>query len=103
MSIESSDDLLTLSVEELYAVYLAIAEQDHIWRMQSLYGGALPPQVHSLPRALERDEFEQRISKARTFVGGELMLRQRLARQASAYNVDVRAVISQYRQVAEIG
>ena len=100
MAIDSLADLSDLSFTELYAVYLAIARSDHQWRVQTLHGEQAPPFGHFEFRPLSEAQFAQRLNTARTIVGGESMLRGRLARQAAAYKVDVRAELEYLRQVA---
>lgn len=100
MAIQSLADLSGLSFTELYAVYLAIARSDHDWRVQTLYGQAGPPTGHVQFRPLSEQQFRDRVEKAQTICGGDSMLRSRLARQAAAYHVDVRAELAQLRQAA---
>lgn len=97
MTIQPSQDLSDLSVNELYSVYLAIARCDHLWRRKSLYGGNEPPKGQCDLRPLGREQFVQRFEKAKTFVGGELMLRQRLAKQVAAYSIDLKEVLQSSR------
>ena len=94
MAIESHQEMADLTVDELYLVYLAIAQCDHQWRRQSLYGGRQLPKNQCDLRPLDREQFVQRFKKAKTFVGGELMLRQRLARQAATYDIDLSTALS---------
>ncbi len=47
MAIEGLQDLSQLTVEELYAVYVDIAESDLIWRRRAMYGDTQPPPGHS--------------------------------------------------------
>ena len=94
MAIESLADLSDLSWEQLYAVYLAIAKNDHSWRLQTMYGDEPVPQGHAEFRPLSQLQFNERISRAQGIAGGESMLRVRLARQAAAYQVDVPGVLT---------
>lgn len=89
MPIDSLHDLTQFDSEELYAVYLAIARADHQWRVRTLYGDEGSPAGHAEFRPLTIEQFDQRVDAANRIVGGDAMLRQRLARQAAAYNVDI--------------
>jgi hypothetical protein len=89
MAIESLEDLSSLSVAELYSVYVAIARADHRWRIRALYGDQPRPAGHSEFRPLPMVHFEDRLRSAREIVGGEKSLRARLSRQAAAYKIDV--------------
>lgn len=89
MAIESLEDLSSLSISELYTVYVAIARADHHWRMRALYGDQPRPVGHSEFRPLPLVHFEDRLVGANEVVGGEQTLRGRLARQAAAYRIDV--------------
>jgi hypothetical protein len=100
MAIDTLVDLSGLSVDELYAVYLAIARSDHQWRLRTLYGEQLPPRGHAEFRPLSEQQFQQRLEMARTILDGETLLRRRLARQAAAYNVDVQQAKTQLRRAA---
>ncbi len=100
MPIDSLQDLSGLNSSELYAVYLAIALADHKWRLQTIYGQSSPPPGHCEFRPLKVDQFDARLTKARTLSDGEAMFRARLARQAAAYRVDVSAELSRIRQAA---
>ena len=100
MAIDTLVDLSGLSVDELYAVYLAIAQSDHQWRLRTLYGEQLPPRGHNEFRPLSEQQFQQRLDMARTIPEGESLLRQRLARQAAAYDVNVRQATTQLRGAA---
>ena len=100
MAIESLADLSDLSFAELYAVYLAIAQSDHDWRVRTMYGQSGPPTGHVEFRPLSEAQFLQRVQKAKSISGGELMLRNRLARQAAAYGVDIDAELAHVRQAA---
>lgn len=100
MAIESLADLSELSFTELYAVYLAIARSDHRWRVQTLHGEQGPSFGHVEFRPLSEEQFRHRLNVAQTIAGGESMLRSRLARQAAAYEVDVRAELAPLRQAA---
>ena len=100
MPFESLHDLSTLSSDELYMVYLAIARADHQWRVRALYGDTAPPAGHNEFRPLSRELFSERLATAKTMVGGESVLRQRLSRQAAAYGVNVEAELSRLSKVA---
>lgn len=100
MAIESLEDLSSLSIAELYAVYVAIARADHHWRMRALYGDQTRPAGHSEFRPLSMVHFENRLVTAREVVGGEASLRARLARQAAAYQIDVPSELRCYRNHA---
>lgn len=100
MPIELQHDLSSLNLSELYTVYLAIALADHKWRVRTMYGDVAPLAGHHEFRPLAIEQFDARIDSARTMVGGESLLRQRLARQASAYRVDVDTELSRMRQAA---
>lgn len=100
MSINPLHDLSRLDVNELYAVYLAIARADHQWRARAMYGEATPPRGHSIFRPLSREQFAGRLTAAQRMAGGESMLRQRLSRQAAAYGVDIEKVLIGERQAA---
>ena len=100
MAIEGLYDLSDLSVHELYAVYRAIAESDLKWRLRTMYGDTLPPQGNAEFRPLPFSLFHQRFIAAQGFEGGESMLRQRLSRQAAAYQVDVDQAVACLQQQA---
>ena len=100
MAIDRQHDLSVLSVSELYAVYRAIAQADHRWRIQSFYGDAVPPKGHHEFRPLSLAHFQQRYAAAEAVGDGEAAFRQQLARQASAYRVDVRAALDRCRAAA---
>lgn len=100
MAIESLPDLSGLSVGELYAVYLAVANADHQWRLQALYGTAEPPLGHSELHQLPITEFENRFHLAQSIAHGEEMMRARIARQAAAYKINVSDVLARLRQAA---
>lgn len=100
MAIESLHDFSTLTVPELYAVYRAIAQADHRWRIQSFYGDALPPKGHHEFRPLPLSHFQDRLNAARAVSDGEVAFRRQLARQASAYGVDVPAALAECQTVA---
>lgn len=82
-------DVSSLTVDQLYDLYIAIAEKDHAFRLRSLYGTVAPPAGHCVFRPLSRDGFVQRVLHYDSLEGGQIgcSLRQRLARQATAYGV----------------
>ena len=100
MAIEGLHDLSQLSVTELYAVYLGIAESDFNWRRKAMYGDTPPPQGHFKFRPLPFNLFQQRFLATHNTVGGEARLRQRLSRQAAAYRVDVESAVTRLQQAA---
>lgn len=100
MAIQSLYDLSELAEDELYAVYLAIAQADHRLRVASQYGTAPPPTGHWEFRPLAQDQFLARLESSRRLAGGELLFRQRLARQATVYGIDVPAVMMRLRTAA---
>ncbi len=100
MAIDSLHDLSDLNTRELYAVYLAIAVADHRWRERTMFGQSGAPSDHFAFRPLSIDQFADRMECARTLVGGEAMMRNRLARQAAAYEVDVHEELSRIRYAA---
>ena len=100
MPLHSLQDLSDLNSSELYAVYLAIARADHKWRVQALYGDAGPPPEHLVFRPLSIEQFDERLVTAATMAAGQSMLRQRLARQAAAYGIDILEELSRIRQAA---
>jgi hypothetical protein len=100
MPISPVHNLSLLDSNELYAVYQAIALADHHWRARAMYGDTTPPTGHSVFRPLSREQFVARLSAARTFAGGELLLRRRLSRQAAAYRVDVNEELARICQAA---
>jgi len=94
-------DVSALSIEQLYELYLQIAERDHRLRLQALYGATPPPPGHWEFRPLSRLTFTQRVRQYDQLPGGVgLALRQRLARQAGAYGVDCPAEMHRPRQAA---
>ncbi|MCG8648925.1 MAG: hypothetical protein MI861_03785 [Pirellulales bacterium] len=100
MPIDSLRDLSDLTLNELYSVYLAIALADHRWRIQTLHGDHTPPVGQAEFRPLSIEQFHARLEAAQRIVGGETMLRDRLARQAAAYHVDIDAQLDPLRQAA---
>jgi hypothetical protein len=100
MAIEGLHDLSQLSVTELYAVYVDIAESDFNWRRKTMYGDTPPTSGHSEFRPLPFDLFHQRFLAAHSTVGGEARLRQRLSRQAAAYRVDIDSAVTRLQQAA---
>lgn len=83
-------DVSTLSVDRLYDLYLAIAQCDHAFRLQAMYGSVAPPVGHCVFRPLSRETFTQRVLHYDSVEDGEAgrSLRLRLARQAFAYGVE---------------
>lgn len=100
MAIQSLHDLSNLTVDELYAVYQAIARADHRMRTDALYGNVAPPPGHYEHRPLPRVHFAERFRMAERMLGGEGMFRGRLARQAAAYQIDVPTLIAGLRAAA---
>jgi hypothetical protein len=100
MAIEGLQDLSQLTVEELYAVYVDVAESDSNWRRKAMYGDTQPPPGHFKFRPLPFSHFQQRFLAAQSTVGGEARLRQRLSRQAAAYRVDVDSAVTRIQQAA---
>ena len=100
MAIQPLANLADLSIAELYRVYLAIARSDHKWRVQAVYGNGDPPAGHCELRPIAYEQFEERFAKAQSLVQGEQLFRQRLARQAAAYRVDVTAELASIRKAA---
>jgi len=92
-------DVSDLCVDRLYDLYLAIAQSDHAFRMQAMYGETPPPTGHCVFRPLSRETFTQRVLNYDSLENGAIgrSLRQRLARQAFVYGIDScdRAVIRQ--------
>ncbi len=89
MAFTGLQDLSGYSVKQLYDVYMAVAEADWKWRRTAVYGATEPPPGHAMFRPLSFDVFAQRIETAGTMEDGDASLRDRLARQAAAYRVDV--------------
>lgn len=89
MAIGPFMDVSNLSVDRLYDLYLAIAQNDHLFRLQSMYGTVPPPVGHCVFRPLSRETFTQRVLHYDSIEGGEIgqSLRSRLARQAFAYGI----------------
>ncbi len=100
MAIHSLPDLTSLSINELYNVYLLIARADHHWRIAALYGKQPRPAGHSEFRPLPWEHFSERFAIAQSIVGGEMSLRNRLARQAAAYRIDIDTELRRYRSQA---
>lgn len=100
MAIQSRHDLSLLNVDQLYAVYLAVAQADHRMRTEALYGSSEPPPGHYEHRPLPRSDFEERLRLAGRMAGGDVGFRGRIARQAAAYEVDVPAVLDHLRVAA---
>ncbi len=100
MPIQSLRDLSEFNLDELYAVYLGIANADHQWRMRAMYGDAEAATGHSEFRPLSLQQFQQRLDAAQAVTCGETKLRQRLSRQAAAYEVDVDSQLFRNRQAA---
>lgn len=95
-------DVSSFTIDEIYDLYYAIAEKDHAFRMQSLYGAASPPVGHCEFRPLCRESFTQRIRHYDTLDGGQIgrSLRDRLARQAAAYGVEYQSTQQVRRRAA---
>lgn len=91
MAIGPFMDVSTLSVDRLYDLYFSIAQSDHLFRIQAIYGMQVPPAGHCEFRPLSRETFTQRVLHYDSLEDGRVgaSLRQRLARQAFAYGVDV--------------
>jgi hypothetical protein len=99
MAIEGLNDLSSLSVRELYAVYRGIAESDLKWRLRTMYGDKSPVGRAEF-RPLPFELFHERFVAAQGLDRGESMLRERLSRQAAAYRVDVDSAIARLQQAA---
>jgi len=98
MAIGPLADVSSLSPDHLYDLYFAIAEKDHVFRIQSQYGATPPPAGHCEFRPLTRETFTARLRNYDQIaqpVGQAL--RVRLARQASAYGVNPENCVSQSR------
>jgi len=82
-------DVSSFTVDQLYDLYHAVALKDHAFRLQSLYGEVSPPAGHCVFRPLSREGFTQRVLHYDSLEDGQIgrSLRQRLARQATAYGV----------------
>ena len=100
MPINPVQDFSRLDSSELYVVYRAVARADHQWRARAMYGDTTPPTGHNVFRPLSREQFAARLSAARECAGGESLLRQRLSRQAAAYQVDVNEELARICQAA---
>ena len=100
MAIEGLKDLSQLTVVELYAFYVDVAESDSDWRRSAMYGDTPPPAGHSVFRPLPFEVFVERFQAAQKSVGGEAILRQRLSRQAAAYRDDINSSVTRYQQAA---
>ena len=100
MAIRGLRDLSNLSLGQLYAVYVGVAQADWNWRCRAAHGTAVPPPGRSGFRPLPFAVFEHRVQAARAMAHGDRTLRNRLARQAAAYRVDVEALIAQTAQAA---
>ena len=100
MAIEGLQDFSHLSLAQLYAIYVQVAESDLNWRRKAMYGDTQIPPRHSEFRPLPFDVFGQRFMAAQNTVGGEARLRQRLSRQAAAYRIDVASAVSRIQQAA---
>lgn len=99
MAIGGLNDLSSLDVTELYAVYRGIAESDMNWRMRTMYGDGKPEPKQEF-RPLPFDVFQERFRAACGLENGEAMFRERLARQAAAYRVDVDLTLSRPQRAA---
>lgn len=100
MAIPTRHDLSLLTVDELYAVYLAVARADHRMRTESLYGSSEPPRGHYEHRPLPPADFAERLRLAGRMAGGDAGFRGRIARQAAAYEIDIPAVLVRLRTAA---
>ncbi|CAN0424236.1 unnamed protein product [Hapterophycus canaliculatus] len=83
-------DASNLSVDRLYDLYLSVAQSDHLFRLQAIYGFDAPPTGHCDFRPLSRETFTQRVLHYDSLDDGRIgaSLRQRLARQAFAYGIE---------------
>lgn len=90
MAIGPFMDASTLSVDRLYDLYLSVAQSDHLFRLQAMYGSTAPPTGHCEFRPLSRETFTQRVLHYDSLEGGQIgvSLRNRLARQAFAYGIE---------------
>jgi hypothetical protein len=93
MPIQLRHDLSDLTAEQLFKIYLAIADADRRWRIRSSHGDQQPADRCCDWSPLRREQFLQRVEQSRLVAQGEQMLRQRLARQAATYRVDVESVL----------
>jgi len=100
MAIGPLQNLAGLTSDELYSVYVAIAQADHAHRLRALYGNESPPDGHAPLRMISASRFAGRWSLAGRMLGGEEQFLARLSRQAAAYGVDVAAEIARRRQAA---
>lgn len=102
MAIGPLMDVSSFTVDEIYDLYYAIAEKDHAFRLQSLYGADAPPAGHCEFRPLTRDAFMQRVRHYDSLDGGQISrsLRERLSRQAAAYAVEYQATQVQISRAA---
>ncbi len=102
MAIGPLMDVSSFTVDEIYDLYLAIAEKDHAFRLQSLYGDVPPPNGHCEFRPLSRESFSQRVKLYDSIENGQIgrSLRNRLARQAAAYGVQIQFADAQLLRAA---
>lgn len=102
MAIGPLMDVSSFTIDEIYDLYYAIAEKDHAFRLQSLYGADAPPVGHCMFRPLGRESFTQRIRHYDSIDGGQIgrSLRNRLARQAAAYGVEYKSTQAELRRAA---
>jgi hypothetical protein len=99
MAIEGLDDLSSLDLSELYAVYRKIAESDMNWRLRTMYGDR-KPEIQFQFRPLSFEVFQERYEAACELEHGASMLRERLSRQAAAYRVDVDLAVARLQRAA---
>ncbi len=92
MSAPRHEIVASFETTEWYAVYLAIAERDHQWRIHALYGTLERPAGHSAFHPLSRADFEQRMTAAQQAPGGSQAFIDQMLRRAYYYGVDVREV-----------
>lgn len=102
MAIGPLMDVSSLTIDEIYDLYYAIAEKDHAFRLRSLYGVDAPPAGHCVFRPLCRDSFTHRVRHYDSLDGGQIgrSLRERLARQAAAYGVEYEPAEQELRRAA---
>ncbi|TWU19703.1 hypothetical protein [Allorhodopirellula heiligendammensis] len=95
-------DVSSFTIDEIYDLYYAIAEKDHAFRLQSLYGNEAPPVGHCEFRPLCRESFKRRIDHYDALDQGQIgrSLRERLARQAAAYGVEYQVARKSLRRAA---
>jgi hypothetical protein len=99
MSAPRHEIVASFGATEWYAVYLAIAERDHQWRIHALYGTLERPVGHSPFRPLSLADFTQRMTATWKTPGGEEAFVRQMLRRAYYYGVDVLAA-AQSKQAA---